>query len=540
MDVPTEEMTMDRKWWTLTAVGIGVFMLLLDITIVNVALPDIETALHASFADLQWVIDAYALTLAALLLTAGSLADRLGRKRVFVVGTAIFTLGSLLCGLATGPLFLSLSRAAQGVGGATMFATSLALLASAFQGRERGVAFGVFGAVTGVAVAVGPVIGGVLVSLLSWRWIFFVNVPVGIGAIVITVMRVAESREPSARRLDVIGFLTFSVALAALIFGLIRSNGHGWGTLQVGGSLVVSAVLLVAFVLAEWAQRAPMLDLSLLRKPTFSGGLVAAFAISAGLFSLLTYLVLYLQDVLGYSAIATGTRLLVLSGAIFVASAIAGRLTTRVPTKLLIAPGFVVIGAGLMLMRGLSASSHWTHLVPGLVAAGIGAGLVNAPVASTAVGVVEPQRAGMASGINSTFRQVGIATGIAALGAVFTAHLRDSITSSLNGTPLASTSGALANAVTNGQVGLAIARTPAPLRPTVADAARVGFVNGLNDILLIGALLCFGAAVACFALIRQRDFTAGAGVVPAGPPDGGSGGDLPVPTAPAHDVGPAG
>ncbi len=514
---------MDRKWWTLTAVGVGVFMLLLDITIVNVALPDIETQLHASFTDLQWVIDAYALTLAALLLTAGSLADRLGRKRVYAVGTAIFTLGSLLCGLATGPVFLSLARAAQGIGGATMFATSLALLASAFRGRDRGIAFGVFGAVSGVAIAVGPVLGGVIVSLLSWRWIFFVNIPVGIAAIAITVTRVDESREASARRLDVIGFLTFSVALAALIFGLIRSDGHGWGTAQVGGSLIVSAVLLVVFIIAERRAAEPMLDLSLLRKPTFSGGLIAAFAISAGLFSLLTYLVLYLQNVLGFSAIQTGTRLLVLSGAIFVASGIAGRLTSKVPTKLLISPGFVIIGVGLVLMRGLTGTSHWTHLVPGLALAGVGAGLVNTPLASTAVGVVEPERAGMASGINSTFRQVGIATGIAALGAVFTAHLRDSITTSLGRTPLAGSAGSLADAATGGEIGPALARTPPALRGTAAEATRMGFVDGLNDILLIGAVLCFVAAVSCFLLIRQRDFTAGAGVVAAGPTPTGAG-----------------
>src|SRR3954454_20660683 len=248
---------MERKWWTLVAVAAGTFMLLLDVTIVNVALPDIAKELKASLADLQWVIDAYALTLAALLLTAGSLADRFGRRLLFAIGIVAFTVGSLLCGAAQTPVWLSLSRAFQGIGGAIMFATGLALLSSAFQGRDRGTAFGVFGAVTGVAVAVGPVLGGALTSGLSWRWIFFVNIPVGIAALAVTLRSVQESRDPPARRPDWIGLLTFSAGLAALVYGLIRSNEDGWSSASVLGSLVAAAVLLVAFVLAEAVGRAP-------------------------------------------------------------------------------------------------------------------------------------------------------------------------------------------------------------------------------------------------------------------------------------------
>src|SRR3954468_9549040 len=221
---------MERKWWTLIAVAVGTFMLLLDITIVNVALPDIQQALDASLADLQWVIDAYALTLAAFQLTAGSLADRFGRKRVYAIGIVVFTLGSLLCGIASSPVFLSLARAFQGIGGAIMFPCGLALVSSAFHGRERGTAFGVFGAVTGIAVAVGPVIGGALVSALSWRWIFYVNLPVGIFALVIAIRQVAESRNPDARHVDIPGVITFSLALGLLVFGLIRSTEEGWGS----------------------------------------------------------------------------------------------------------------------------------------------------------------------------------------------------------------------------------------------------------------------------------------------------------------------
>ena len=221
---------MDRKWWTLIAVCVGTFMLLLDVTIVNVALPSIQSSLKASFSELQWVVDAYALMLAALLLTTGSLADLFGRRRVFVIGLVIFSVSSLLSGVAASPVWLNLARGAQGVGGAAMFSTSLALLGSAFQGRERGTAFGVWGAVTGLAVAVGPVVGGALTTGLSWRWIFLVNVPIGVAAVAISLLKVEESRQPGARRPDVIGVLTFSGALGALVYALIKANAKGWGS----------------------------------------------------------------------------------------------------------------------------------------------------------------------------------------------------------------------------------------------------------------------------------------------------------------------
>jgi EmrB/QacA subfamily drug resistance transporter len=454
---------MDRKWWTLVAVCTGVFMLLLDVTIVNVALPDIQKSLGADLSQLQWVVDAYALSLAALLLTAGSIADRFGRRAMFAVGIVVFTAGSLLCGVAGDPTFLALARAFQGVGGAIMFATSLALLSTAFQGRERGTAFGVFGAVTGVAVAVGPVLGGAITSGLSWRWIFFVNIPVGVFALAATLLRVQESHDPQARRVDYVGFVTFSLGLAALVYGLIRSNAAGWGSTTVVGSLVAAAVLLGAFVAAEYVQREPMFELSLVRVPTFVGGLVSAFGISASLFALLTYIVLYIQNVLGYSAIEAGVRFLPLTGAIFLTAGVAGRLSARVPTRLLIGPGFVLIGIGLVLMHGLTPASDWTALLPGMIVAGVGAGLVNVPLASTAVAVVEPARAGMASGVNATFRQVGIATGIAALGAVFSHTIGDS-------------------------------RDPQ------------AFIDGLNTILLIGSVIAFVSAVGALTLIRSRDY----------------------------------
>jgi EmrB/QacA subfamily drug resistance transporter len=497
---------MARKWWTLIAVCTGVFMLLLDITIVNVALPQIERAFNANLSDLQWVIDAYALTLAALLLTAGSIADLAGRRRVFATGIVVFTLGSALCGVAQSSVFLSLSRALQGVGGAIMFATALALLAQAFPPRERGVPFGVFGAITGVAIAVGPVLGGAITSGLSWRWIFFVNVPIGVFALAVTLRRVDESKLPGAPRPDVAGFISFSLALAGLVFGLIRSQAEGWGSVQVLGSLIAAAVLMVTFVAIELRVREPMLDLKLLRVPAFNGGLVAAWAVSASIFSLLTYLIIYFQNLLGYSALAAGLRFLPLTGAIFLIAGVAGRLTTKVPIRALIGVGFAFVVAGLMLMRGLTAADHWTHFLPGFILAGIGSGLINVPLASTAVAVVPPERAGMGSGINSTLRQVGIATGVASLGTILTSRIRSEVVSHLSGTPLAAHSHALAVAIGDGGLRGAVRGVPAGTWGLLIGAAKVSYVDALNTILLVGAGVAFVGMVIAFTAIRQRDF----------------------------------
>src|ERR1022692_4349688 len=498
-----------NKWWTLVAVCLGTFMLLLDVTIVNVALPDIQRALNSSFSDLQWIVDAYALTMAAFLLTAGSLADMYGRRLVYLIGLVVFTAASALCGFAVSTLMLQLSRALQGTGGAIMFAVSLALLADAFRGKDRGTAFGVWGAVTGLAVAIGPLLGGLLTSGLSWRWIFFVNVPIGIAAVIIAVMKVAESRSPRASRPDWAGFALFTVALSSLVYGLIESNQRSFTNSLVLGCFGAAAVLLVAFVIVELRIAHPMFDLTLFRLPTFSGGSVAAFGMSASIFAMLLYLVLYLQDILGYSPLGTGVRLMFLSGGTLVTATAAGRLTSHVPVRLLIGPGLIMIGVGLLLMRGLSAGSLWTHLIPGMIVGGLGVGLVNPPLASTAVGVVPPQRAGVASGINSTFRQVGIATGIALLGTLFSSQVKSVVQTKVAALPGLSHEGPqIALAVQSGKVGTLIQALPAQARQTVATITRTAFTTGLNQILLVSAIIAFVAGVVSLAAIRSKDFAA--------------------------------
>ncbi|HEY2165824.1 MAG TPA: MFS transporter [Jatrophihabitantaceae bacterium] len=496
-----------RRWWTLGAVALGTFMLLLDITIVNVALPAIQQDLSSSFADLQWVVDAYALTLAATLLTAGSLADLYGRRRLYLIGVAWFTLASALCGSATNTLFLQLARGAQGVGGAIMFAVSLALLADAFRGKERGVAFGVWGAITGLAVAIGPLVGGALTSGLSWRWIFFVNLPIGAIAFVLTATRVRESRDPRPRRPDWWGFLTFTASLSLLVFALIRSGERGFTNSVVLGCYAGAAALMLTFVYIESVTPHPMFDLTLFRKPTFIGGAVAAFGVSATIFAMFLYLTIYVQDVLGYSPFATGIRLLTASAGIFAVAGISGRLSARVPIRLLIGPGLILVSVGLALMRGLDAGSKWTHLVPGLIVAGVGVGLLNPPLASTAVGVVREHQAGMASGINSTFRQVGIATGIALLGSLFASRVHSAAATDLARVPsLGAHTQQISAALTNGELQKSLTTLPAAQREPVAFAARAAFTTGMNDILLVASVTALVAGLLTLVLIRGKDF----------------------------------
>jgi EmrB/QacA subfamily drug resistance transporter len=443
---------------------------------VNVALPSIQKALHASFQDLQWVVDAYALTLAALLLTAGALADLLGRKRIFLIGIGLFTVASLICGLATTPLMLNLARALQGIGGAVMFACSLALLAQEFRGRERGTAYGIWGATIAAAAAVGPLVGGGLTEGLGWEYIFFINVPVGVLAIVLGLLRLADSRDPDAGGVDWAGLVTFSASLFLLVLALIRGNSEGWGSAPILAEIAGAAVLFAIFLVAELRQERPMFDLALFRKPTFSGVSLVAFTLSASLFAMFLYITLYLQNVLGYSPLQTGVRFLPVTGIGLVLAPVAGRLAAHLPPRWFLAGGVGLVGIGLLLMHGVSAGSSWTELLPGLVVAGAGVGIANPALAQVAIGVVPPARSGMASGINNTCRQVGIATGIAGLGAIFQHE---------------------------------VAAKAAQLHSRSPQAAHQAFASGLNEILIVGGIVALVGAGLALVLVRQSDMAEG-------------------------------
>ena len=492
-----------NRWWTLAAVVIATFMLLLDITIVNVALPAIQKDFKADLADLQWVVDAYALSLAALQLTSGSLADLRGRKLVFMIGLGIFTAASFLCGLATSPTFLNVARGLQGIGGAMMFATSLALLAGAFVGRERGIAFGVWGATIGASVAIGPLVGGAITDGLGWEWIFFVNVPIGIAAIVFTQMKVDESKNPNARAIDWPGVLVWSAGLFLLVLGLIRGNEQGWGSTKTVVELGAAVGLIVAFLVIESRRREPMLDLSLFRKPAFAGVSVVAFVLSAAMFSMFLYLTLYIQNGLHFTPFETGLRFLPLTVMSFFVAGAAGRLTHTAPPRLLFGIGLGLVGLGLLLMHGITPNSKWTTLLLGFVSAGAGVGLCNPTIAQVAIGVVEPARSGMAAGINNTFRQVGIATGIAGLGAVFQARVESKAQTLLSGSGMP---GPKAHTIAHA---IATQRSGGGANPAIAHAAQVSFISALNEILMVATIIAFTGAVLGLLLVRGSDIAHG-------------------------------
>ncbi|HEX7279837.1 MAG TPA: MFS transporter [Solirubrobacterales bacterium] len=496
----------NRKWWTLGAVCVATFMLLLDITVVNTALPAIQADLGGSFTDLQWVIDAYALSLAALVLTAGSLADRLGRRRVFAVGLGVFAVASLLCALAPDPTFLNLARGLQGVGGAVMFAVSLALVAQEFpSGAERGMAMGIYGGTIGMAVAIGPLVGGLLTDGFGWESVFLINVPIGVAAIAVTYWKLRESRDPNATRIDWGGLVTFSVGLFLLVLALVRGNAEGWGSPTIVGLFAGAAVLLAAFLAIERRVAEPMLPLGFFRRRAFTGVQLAAFAVSGSMFALFLYLTLYLQSYLGHSPVEAGLRYLPITIASFVVAPMAGMALAKIQARYLMGAGLALTGVGLLLMSGLEASSEWTALLLGFLLAGIGVGLLNPVIADVALSVVPKEQSGMAAGINDTFRQVGIAVGIAAWGAIFLGAGASKTESVAAGALDGEQSRHLVEATSSGTLSQAVSGLPAGAQDVARNAAEQGFLHGLNEILLLGALLSFAGAVLALWLVRESD-----------------------------------
>ena len=493
------DVTRDKRW-TLVAVCATTFMLLLDITIVNVALPSIQRQLHAGLTGLQWVVDAYAITLAALILTMGALADRYGRRLMFMIGVGVFSGASLLCGLAWSIAALDIARALQGVGGAALFATSLALIGATYQGRDRAGAIAVWGATIGAAVASGPLVGGILTEAFGWRWVFFVNVPVGAFALYVALTRMAESRDERAVRTDVWGLITFSGALFLIVFGLLRGNASGWSSGLILGSLIGGVALLVVFVVVELMQERPMLDMGLFRSRGFVGVSIATFCLGGGMFALFPFLSIYLQDVLGYGPLGAGLRFLPLTVFVFTVPIVTRNIAQRIPVRVILAFSFALIAAALLLMHGLSANSRWTALLPGLIVAGLGIGLANPTIAAAALRVVDPTRTGMASGVNNAFRLGGLSMGVAALGAILENRASTSLVTSLgpHGHALASTV-----AATGARIGAG--------RPQLQHAATLAFVSGLNGILLVSCAVIALGAVAAGALIELQP-------MPAAPP----------------------
>jgi EmrB/QacA subfamily drug resistance transporter len=438
-------------------------MLMLDIAVVNTALPKIASSLDAGISGLQWVVDAYTVALAAIVLTSGSIADRFGRRRLFAIGLVVFTAASLWCGAATSIGLLDSARAVQGLGAAVLFATSLALLADAFpEWQERSKALAIYGATIGASFAVGPAVGGAMTSYLGWRWVFYVNIPVGVATIVATYRWVRESRDPNARRVDWPGQAALIGGLFLLVLGLLRGNEAGWGSAQIVAMLAGAGALLAAFLAIETRVKEPMLPLGLFRIKEFAGAQVAVFSISGSFFAIFLYTTLYLQQILGLSPIEAGLVYLPATMLIFVVSGASAKLLEKASPGALIAVGLAFVAIGLVLGLLATATSSWAMLIPTLIVGGLGTGLYNPAGAAVALSSAPPEQSGLAAGVNDTFRQAGIAVGVALFGALI------------------------------------------PGAAALGQGSAESFVNGMHTALIVGAVLAGIGAVASAWLIPVR------------------------------------
>jgi EmrB/QacA subfamily drug resistance transporter len=459
-----------RKWWTLAAVAFGLFMIMLDNTVVNVALPTIQRELGLSIEELEWVVTGYALTFAALMLTGGKLADLLGRRRIFVAGLVVFTISSLFCGLAGSAELLIAWRIVQGAGAAMMNPATLSIITAAFPPRERGRAIGIWAGVSALALAIGPLVGGLLTEHIGWGWIFFVNVPVGVLAILASYLFIDESRDESeVQRVDVPGLATSAIGLFALTYALIQGNTYGWMSGRIVGSFVVAAVGLVGFVVIEMRSQVPMLDLGLFRNPTFAGANAAMLLVALAMFGVFFFVSLYMQQILGYSAVEAGLTFLPMTVLIILVAPQAGHLSDKVGARWIVGIGMTFVAVSLVLFSRLDASSTFADILPGLLVGGLGMAMSMAPTTAAAMASVPVYKAGVGSAVLNSMRQVGGSMGIALMGAIV-AHV---VSSSL----------------------------------AAGDPRPVAFVNGFQAGLRVAAVIAFAGALTAVLLIRHAPST---------------------------------
>jgi EmrB/QacA subfamily drug resistance transporter len=408
-----------RKWWTLGAVAVGLFMIMLDNTVVVVALPSIGSDLGITISELEWVVNGYALTFGVLLLTGGKLADLLGRRLIFIVGLMIFTAASLACGLANGADVLIGARVVQGIGAALMNPATLSIITATFPPRQRGLAIGIWAGVSALALAIGPLLGGLLTEHIDWSWIFFINVPVGIVGVVTARLFIDETRDTAhEQRLDLPGLATSAIGLFALTYALIESNDRGWGDSLVLALFGVSAVFLVVFVLLERHQRLPMLDLTLFRNATFSAANIVMLLVGFSMFGTFVFVSIYLQSVLRYSPVEAGAAFLPMTLLIMFVAPAAGRFSDRLGPRALMVPGLTLISLSLFLFSLLDETSSFWNLLPTMLVGGFGMAMTMAPTVSATMGSVPVDKAGVGSGVINSMRQVGGSVGLALIGAI--------------------------------------------------------------------------------------------------------------------------
>jgi EmrB/QacA subfamily drug resistance transporter len=451
-----------RKWWTLAAVSFGLFMIMLDNTVVNVALPSIQRDLQADLSELEWVVAGYALTFAALMLIGGKMADAYGRRLLFVLGIVIFTLASLACGLAESGEVLIAARVVQGAGAALMNPATLSIIAATFPPAQRGTAIGIWAGVSALALAIGPLVGGLLTEHLGWNWIFFVNIPVGVLGIVASFLLVDESKDSTHAGLDVPGLVASGVGLFALTFGFIEANSYGWSSPEILGAFAVAAIALAGFVVLEKRQRAPMLPLELFKNRTYVGANTVILLVALAMFGVFFFVSLYMQNILGFSAVETGAAFLPMTILIILVAPIAGKTTDRIGSRVLMTAGMALVAVQLLYFSRLGADATFWNLLPGFLVGGAGIALTMTPSAAAATRAVPVDKAGVGAAVLNAFRQVGGSLGIAVIGAIM--------------------------------AGAAGGRT-------TVDA----FMDGFQRSLLVAALIAAAGAVVAFILVRPHE-----------------------------------
>jgi len=455
----------NRKWWTLASVSFGLFMIMLDNTIVNVALPSIREDLDIQLSELEWVVNGYALTFAVVMLTGGKLADRYGRRRIFIAGLLVFTASSLACGLAANAHMLIGSRVVQGVGSALMNPATLSIITATFPPRQRGMAIGIWAGTSAMALAIGPLVGGLITQHIGWSWIFFINIPVGVLGVIVARLVINESRDTShEQRLDIPGLVASGVGLFALTYGLIEANSFGWTSGRILGLFALAAVALTAFVVLEMRQRLPMLDLSLFKNPTFAGANATMMLVALAMFGVFFYVSLYMQNIIGYSPTQAGAAFLPMTILIILIAPIAGKFSDKIGSRWMMGGGMALVAASLLIFSRLDENGGFWNLFPGLIVGGVGMALVMTPTTAAAMGSVEVDKAGVGSAVLNSMRQVGGSLGIAVMGAIVAASLHV---------------------------------------PPTNPAAAGQFVNGFQHALEVAAGIAFVASLVAVATVRQ-------------------------------------
>jgi EmrB/QacA subfamily drug resistance transporter len=455
----------NRKWWTLAAVTFGLFMIMLDNTVVNVALPAMQDELGISQAGLEWVVNAYALTFGVLLLSGGKLADLLGRRRIFIIGLIIFTASSLACGLATGSAMLITARTIQGVGAAMMNPATLSIITATFPPRQRGMAIGIWAGISAMALAIGPLVGGILTQKINWSWIFFINSPIGVAGILAARLFIDETRDTSHEQgLDLPGLISSGIGLFAISYALISTNHHSWTSPRVLSIFAIGIAALGIFVLLEMRQRLPMLDLTLFKDATFAGANAVMLLTGVAMFGIFFFNSLFFQRIIGWSAIQTGAIFLPMTVLIMFVAPAAGKFSDRIGSRWLMATGMVLLTGSLLDFAQLEQTSTFWDVVPALILGGLGMGLVMTPTTAAAMGSVSVDKAGVGSAVINSMRQVGGSLGIAVMGAVVATQVHTKVPG-----------------------------------PRFAEE----FTTGYHDALYVGAAITMSAAVVAVSFVRK-------------------------------------